>query len=252
LAKVTNSLLLFALVLFIPQLLLSSVVEDFERGNRFYEERHFDSAITLYSGIIDSGVESAAIYFNLGNSHFKNGDLGHAVLSYLRAQRLDPTDDDISANLELAQSFTSLQMADVPLNPGRTFLNKLLLPLRLDTLAWISSALFILFILFLIVRFGLGQRRQLVRTATVFTIILLIFSSLATTWKYRESHVRQHAVIVSETSPIHTGPSEQADIDFEGASGLVVEIIGETEDFFHVRLENTRSGWIKKDLIAPV
>jgi len=46
---------------------------------------------------------SAALYFNLGNACFKNGQTGQAIVYYRLAHRLAPRDPDIRANLRFAR-----------------------------------------------------------------------------------------------------------------------------------------------------
>jgi len=60
----------------------------------------FDSVATVYS--------STTLYYNLGNCHFKLGDIPRAILNYERALRLEPGAEDVQANLDLAR----LQVVD--------------------------------------------------------------------------------------------------------------------------------------------
>ena len=48
--------------------------------------------------------ESADIYYNLGNSYYKNKNIAKAVLNYERALLMNPGDADIRFNLEMARS----------------------------------------------------------------------------------------------------------------------------------------------------
>ena len=121
--------------------------DEFVAANKFYEEKDYASAIRLYESIINQGNESAEVYFNLGNAYFKSGDLGYAVLYYTKARRLSPADEDIRHNLEFARRFSRVQMEGVQLNPINTFFDSLVDSYRLDFLAWVSSAFFVLFFL---------------------------------------------------------------------------------------------------------
>ncbi|MEA3297510.1 MAG: tetratricopeptide repeat protein, partial [candidate division Zixibacteria bacterium] len=62
--------------------------DEFTSANSFYKEKDYESAVGMYNRILAQGVESAALYYNLGNACFKSGDLGHAILYYSRAKRL--------------------------------------------------------------------------------------------------------------------------------------------------------------------
>ena len=228
------------------------VSEQFAQANRFYEEKDFDRAIEAYESVVAQGVESAPLYFNLGNAYFKNGDLGHAILYYLRAKRLDPSDEDINHNLVFAKQFSRVRMEGVELNPINTLLLSLVDSYRLESLAWVSSGCFILLVLLLIVRLGLGIRTPAVRLGAVLMLIPLVVSVSLTTFKYRHEFLTRRAVIVADEAPVRTGPSEQSDIELQGAPGLIVEIQAETPEYYNVLFENKRRGWIKRQSVTEI
>jgi len=68
-------------------------------------ERLYERAILTFEKIIDEGdVKNAKLYYNLANSCFLKGQLGKAILNYLRADRLDNSDENIKKNLSFARS----------------------------------------------------------------------------------------------------------------------------------------------------
>ena len=81
------------------------------RANERYELGEYAEAAQHYEALIDRGYRDAAIYFNLGNAYLQSGDLGRAVLSYLRARELSPRNPDVIANLELARDMTADRVA---------------------------------------------------------------------------------------------------------------------------------------------
>ncbi|MBD3402503.1 tetratricopeptide repeat protein [candidate division GN15 bacterium] len=226
--------------------------EAFDQANRLFQDGRYDSAIVLYERILADRVESASLYFNLGNAYFKQGDIGRAVLNYLRAERLDPRDDDISANLEFARGYTRVQMEGVKLNPISGVIESIIDPVRLNTLAWISSLLFIAFFVLLSLRYGLDFRDAWLRRSAVLILVLLIAASLLTTYKYRHDYLTRRAVLTCDQCPVYIGPSEDLDVELQGAPGLVVEIVDQSGDWYNVLFENKRRGWIRSDLVAEV
>ena len=226
--------------------------EEFREANSFFEQRDYESAIRLYESIIADGAESADVYYNLGNAYFKSGDLGHAVLNYLRARRLDPSDEDINHNLEFARQFSRVKMEGVKLNPVTAFVESIVDPYRLSTMAWISSIFFVLFCGVLTVRFGLGFRGPLIKTGVIIGLVLVVVLAGLTTYKYRTDYLTERVVIISEESPILNGPTPNADVEFQGAPGLVAEVLAKSGSYYSVLFENKRRGWIERDLVAEV
>ena len=80
------------------------------RANVHYDREEYAEAIQQYEALIGQGYRDAAVHYNLGNAYLESGDLGRAILNYLRAEELSPRDPDILANLELARSRTVDQL----------------------------------------------------------------------------------------------------------------------------------------------
>ncbi len=229
-----------------------SAIEDFEKGNSLYKEKKYEQAIQSYMKVIESGFESDAIYFNLGNGYFKNGDLGHAILYYLKAKRLMPSNENIDHNLNFAQQFTSVQMEGIELNPVGALLDNFVASYTLNLLGWVSSFMFILFITMLILKYGLVMINPVLNVLTILSLSVFIVVASLTTYKYQAEYVIRRAVIISEESTILTGPSEQSDREFEGSPGLVVEILSESGEYVNVIFSNKRRGWIAKNALEEI
>lgn len=75
-------------------------------ADKAYQENDFKGAIEKYEAILATGQESADVYYNLGNSYYKDKNIAKAVLNYERALLLSPGDDDIRYNLDMAKSKT--------------------------------------------------------------------------------------------------------------------------------------------------
>jgi len=226
--------------------------DEFAEGNRQFQDKQYDGAIASYSSILAQGYESAPVYFNLGNAYFKKGDLGNAILNYVRARRLDPADDDIRGNLEFAKRLTSVQLEGVTLNPISSLFESITAQYRLSALAWISSLLFVLVIALLALRYGLAVFHPLVKPGMIVALVLLAASSYLTTFKYRHDYLTRRAVIIAAQSEVRTGPSEQSDLELQGEPGLVVEVLAETSGYYNVLFENQRRGWIKKESVSVI
>lgn len=61
-------------------------------------------SIAAYEKLLQGGVESAALYYNLGNAYYRTGKIAASILNYERALKLDPNNKDAKYNLELVNS----------------------------------------------------------------------------------------------------------------------------------------------------
>ncbi|MBF0486279.1 MAG: tetratricopeptide repeat protein, partial [Candidatus Omnitrophica bacterium] len=105
------SVFLFLIVLFITS--TTALAQDktslarsfFTEAADAYKNGRYEEAIRLNEKVLGLGLESPALYYNLGNSYFRSRKLGKAIVNYLRAQALAPRDSDIHANLGFARSW---------------------------------------------------------------------------------------------------------------------------------------------------
>ena len=118
-----RKLVLFLLLL--PSILWANNEEFIKEANDLFDQANelalkdpdqskklYRSAIVKYQKLIDDGLKNPHLYTNLGNAHFFAGDKGRALLSYHRAYRLNPSDENLNHNIE----FLRTQTVDVP--PG--------------------------------------------------------------------------------------------------------------------------------------
>ena len=78
----------------------------YHKGNDFYQRGNYESAISSYKEILDTGLKSSEVYYNLANSYFRNSNLGEAIFHYNMSSRLAPNDADTLFNLNYARSKT--------------------------------------------------------------------------------------------------------------------------------------------------
>lgn len=69
-----------------------------------YAAENYSGAVRIYNEVIAEKGESSELLYNLGNAYSKGGDYGHAMASYLRALRLDPSNSQAWNNVEYIDS----------------------------------------------------------------------------------------------------------------------------------------------------
>ena len=230
--------------------------DDFlERGNQLYQEGDFSGALEAYQAILQSGFESADLYYNLGNAHFKVGDLGRSILNYERAARLRPRDPDIQANLQLARSITADEIEPLP----RFWV--------LSAMAWwveifprkglaltVSLAYFLgaLGLCLRILSRGPGPRRVGAWTAAGAGLGLLLFGA---TLLAREGLLggSDRGIVLAEEVAVQSAPSGEDDLTlFHVHEGTKVRLEQTTDLWSEIVLEDGRVGWIRSELIEAI
>ena len=223
-------------------------------ANTAYNAGNYAQAEECYTRIVEQGLHSAALYYNLANAHFKQDELGKAMLYYNRALRLRPNDEDIRHNLEYAEQSTKDSIEEIP----EFFLKTWIKSLRgaLSCTAWsILSLLMLVAALACGLLYLLAQRLSLRKIGfylmTVTALLFVVTTAFA--WSERNMLVeRSEAIIMNSAVSIKSSPDRAATELFVLHEGTKVTI-GETIDgWAEVRIADGRKGWIEQERIERI
>jgi len=226
----------------------------FQSGNEYYARGNYDAAIEQYEKVLASGVLSEVVLYNLANAHFKNKQLGKAILCYEKAQRIAPQDREIAENLNFVRS----HIADKVERPQEGFfvsqLRRITNWLSLDTETALALGFFIAanaaFALFWLDAIPRLSRLALVASVT-FLGLFVIFGSSNLVRIYWQETV-QEGVILVEKADVLSGPASDSPILFSIHEGLKVRIENDLPDWVQISLENGWNGWVKKDVLGKI
>lgn len=213
----------------------------FYRGNTFYEEGQYDRAIKEYSQLLEQGLESGNLYFNLGNSYFKKGELGKAILNYEKARRLIPGDSDLKSNYRFAASKIAYNFPEEP-----SWLQRTLGGLDIFTvndLAIILSFIFASIFLFLIT--GIFMKKLKRYDYIVLPVLISIFIIFSYSLYNRVSALDREAVIISENAEARYEPADKATTHFTLYEGMKVYVLELKKEWVKVRRPDGKIGWIR-------
>lgn len=237
--------ILFAAALLIGAFAFSAQAEPspgdiFRKANEAYQGGNFAQAKDLYEQIFQQGLESFALYYDLGNAHYRLGHLGKARLWYERAQRLDPGEEDVRYNLKLIRSQIQ-ENADNPLG---------FLEIATGFLGWMLLAANVLF--FAVLAAGLIFRSEWVWwgrwiAGFLFLVVLGIFAAA-------KSQGRAPAAIILEPrAEVRTGPGDDFRVGFVVPEGQKVVLFDSVNDWRQIGVpEKGLRGWIRKEAAEPI
>lgn len=227
--------------------------EVFDRGNRAYEEGRYRDAAESYRAVTRYGVTDARLEYNLGNAEFKQGNLGRAILHYLRALRLDPTDRDARGNLELARSLRVDRIEEpVPAAPVRWAL-RLQERVGPDRQALAALALFWLvagLVTWCSARPGGWSARAGWALGGLLIALVVVSASWWTTLQRLDN--REQAVVLDAAVEALAGPGDNNATLFTIHEGTTVEIRAVRGNWIQAGLSNGLNGWLPKDSVERV
>lgn len=214
------------------------------QGNEAYQKESFQEAISLYDSVQNMGYTSAALHYNLGNAYYKTGQLAPAILHYERALLLQPGDEDVLHNLELAREKTVDRFETMPEPPLRKAYRSFVQLFSPDMWAKIGLWILALIIPGLALYFFTTWRR----TGFVIALcaLLLGLGSLGGAWaheQYREAH--RGAVVMSPSAYVKSGPAQSAEDVFILHEGTKVTVIETFESWHKISLPDGKRGWIQ-------
>jgi len=227
----------------------SETARSFITGVTAYQNGNYETAIDAFSAIVDSGVQNAELFYNLGNAYLKNDDLGHAVLWYERALKRNPDDPDLKFNLDYALSLIKDQKAETTLPLPRIFFFWKY-QLSADTIQWSAIVLNLIFWLLLVCS-HIWQRKRLRQTAYLVLVFVLVFTSTAL-YNYYERTYRPLAVILPPEVSIRSGLSDTATELFVLHAGTKVRVEKEQNDHYRIYFTDGKIGWVKKELVGRI
>ena len=234
-----------------------AAVEAMHTANGLYESGQFGQAARVYEQLVDQGYVDSALFYNLGNAHYKQGDAGRAIVNYRRAQELAPRDADIKAGLALARAQTvdRVEVAD----DGGLF-SQLGQAMRgrfaLNELAIAVLGVWVLFIFLLILTGGAeaGSRwRRGLQYSLVAVAVVLVVSVLALGSFVHTASGESAGVIVAPVVEVTSGPGAQYVTAFSLHSGAEVTLVERRGSWVRLALPGGElEGWVPGTAVEAV
>lgn len=226
----------------------------FAQANHYYNEAIYDSALMAYHRVLDSGLASAALYYNLGNTYFKLRDFPSAILYYEKARKLAPADEDILFNIDLANNMIVDRIEPLPQMFYRIWWNQFYGLFDAYTWAWISVVLFLL-TLALLLLYLVADRllwRKLGFFAGLLVMVLFIGSFGLASQKYYYTQEVSEAIVFAPTITVKSAPSANSVDLFVLHEGTKVFLLEEVEHWAKIRIANGSVGWLPRESMRGI
>lgn len=223
----------------------------FEKANEAYNAGNYPEAVSRYSEVLKNGEESAELYFNLGNAHYKLNHIAESVYNYEKALLLDPADKSIKNNLEFAQNMVIDDIKVVPKSGLSNFITSALSIFSFNGWAWIVIFGVVIFsVLFLLYYFSIASKWKRVFFAGAITAVVISFISLIFAfYLYNVAQSKEFAIVFAEEVPVRNEPNLRGNELFLLHEGTKVQILNTFQDWVQLELANGSTGWMDKSSI---
>lgn len=252
--QICVSLLLFWALLLSTTTKAQPEVENFQKANAYYNEAVYDSALMMYTDVLNQGYSSNELFYNIGNTYFKLKEIPSAILYYEKALKINPSDDDTQHNLQIANSMIVDKIEVLPQLFFRAWWNTFYTLLSAN--AWAYISVLILLLALLATYFYLTSFNSTVRKTAFFVGILLILLTITSfglaSQKYYYTRQVNEAIVFTPTITIKSSPAQSSVDLFVLHEGTKLRILDQTNGWAKIKIANGSIGWIPQDVIKGI
>lgn len=223
-------------------------------GDSAYIKEDYATAIQIYETLLKDG-EAAEVYYNLGNSYYKTGEIAKAVLNYERALLLQPGNGDIRANLEVARAKTIDKVEPIPEVFFVSWTKSLINSMSVD--AWATWGI-ISFVLLIVALYFFIFSKQIMRKKIGFIsgivfLVITVCSNLFASQQKENLVNRDEAIVMNPSVTVRSTPSESGTSLFILHEGRKVGIKDNSmKEWKEIRLEDGKVGWVPASAIEVI
>lgn len=242
--------------------------DSWQRGIEAYGNHDYATAVEAFENVATLGYGTADLYYNLAGAYYKlgqehatsggrafsEGELGRAVLNYHRALKLDPTMEDASYNLEIAQDQTNDTEA-VPEGLIASLWHSM--GNSMTSNAWVILSFVMLGVTLVLWLIYLLSKRIGLRKMTFFlSIITLACALISTAEAVSERSAQQRndraVVICNDITAVHASPDSASKVIRQPSQGVTVTILRNHDEWNEVLFADGEKGWIRSNSIELI
>ena len=240
------------LIIIACTLLTIPTFPSFEKANEYYIAEDYRKAVETYMAVVESGMVSAELYFNLGNSFFRLGDYPSAILYYEKAKRLSPKDEEILMNLGITNTKITDKFEVMPdiffIHWWKVFSGFL----TRDQWAVVFLLLVFASVLCLawyFLAFSYGRKKL----AFYVFVLFIVFSGTAFGAGFQQHREQTRPAGIIMKNKVNVSSSPQTDRPkFVVHGGTKVDILDELGNYYRIRVADGNNGWISKDDLSVI
>lgn len=260
--KAIKSIITILFLIILP--VVANAQDLVQKANAAYDKDKYSQALELYLKAEKQDGTSSELYYNIGNSYYKLGNMGRAILYYERALNLDPSNEDGKTNLDFVNDKIQSKTDN-----GSTFISdwidSAISSHSSNGWAAIAAVLFVGFIITIIIY--VFASNVMLRKFGFFggglLLLVCLFALICSFHMKSKLDARNEAIVVVPSATLSTSPrlpqdkTEEAFLLTEGNKVTIVDSVqnksGMTmEKWYDVKADDTHRAWIKSSDIEII
>lgn len=226
----------------------------FEKANESYREGNYKEALANYHAIDSLGVQSADLYYNLGNSYYKLNQIAPSIYYFEKALQIDANHKDAKHNLIFAQRMTIDAFEEVPMSFFQKFNQKVIYPIPYNKWAWISIVFaFLIAFFFLMYYFSrYSGKKRLFFTASILSVFLFLVTVSFTIKAKHYTSKNQPAIIFNSKVSVKAEPTLKSSEVFELHEGTKVQVLEHMDTWYKIKIADGKIGWVLQSSLKKI
>jgi len=214
-----------------------------------YRDARYDEAISRYEKILDGNRVNGPLYYNLGNSYFKKGSLGKAILNYERAKKFIPRDSDLNFNDRYVRS----QIGQYVQEEGTHFIGSAFKSFigfyTIDEMIIIVVLIGILIGVIFLGSLYLNWPSSFARGMIIVLFVSLILYGSGLFGKIRYD---KNMAVVMEGTESYFEPRADSTVHFNLPEGAKARILKRKGNWVKIKRLDGKIGWVDMDVLEEI
>lgn len=217
----------------------AAISDGFRLGCDFYKKAEYEKALLQFK-LLEEKYPTASVLYNIGNTYFRLGKIGYALVYYERAKKISPIDNDVNFNIKfLAEMIKDHDYKQTFFSAADASWFKLFFSLS-----------FFFFVIIISVKL-LNPGRVLFWPVIGSFVFFALFSSTYLI-KYRQQK-QAEAVVVSNIAEIRSGPGNSFKVNFTLPEGKKIIILNRSGNWVEVGVKSLGiKGWLEEKNIEII
>ncbi|NQX81201.1 MAG: SH3 domain-containing protein [Flavobacteriaceae bacterium] len=226
----------------------------FSEANEHYINKDYESSFSKYNMILEKGLESSELFFNMANTCFKLKKLGLSIYYYEKSLQIDPLNTDAEVNLNFAKNLTIDSIEVIPQTVFQKLESNVILKISYNYWAYISLFLLISSLLLFIFYYMNNNSKMKKLLFSLFLVFggLFIFSFMSNIKAYNYNENNKVSIVLDERVEVTNSPIDNSEEIFVLHEGTKIVVIDEVSKWKKVKLSDGKIGWVLSDSILEL
>ncbi|MFH1540873.1 MAG: SH3 domain-containing protein [Elusimicrobiota bacterium] len=217
-------------------------IDSFNLGCDLYKKMEYEKALEQFKSF-SKKCSTANVFYNIGNTYFRLGKVGLALVYYERARRFSPLDNDVNFNIKfITNLINNTEYESVS--------GGLISKIDIFTIKLFFSISLFIFAIVVSTRLLIFHKRMF--WLFIISFVFLLFFLAVYSVKYQQQK-NTEAVIVSSIAEIRSGPDTNFKVNFTLPEGKKMTVLQVSGNWIEVEVKSLGvKGWLELENIEII